>query len=381
MKIYSPFFFLIFILFMFSTNACKHNSLKSKVIIPIDTIVLDHKIQMSKSKYVPEYNTQVNHYFTSIDTQLCLVYAIDSINPTSIFKLKGSLSAFFCINKDSLIINYSYTNDFLLLNNQSTILNTLNVDLGTLYGEKRRIWTFRHNLSIKKENGEYLLFFQTTSPSLDDFQNNNQSRIKLYSEPILSCYNFSKNKINYTKGIGIFPNRFLSNDGMYVYHYNVSLNKRNEFVFSFYELDSIYIYANNTMYSKPIKSKYKHNKIVYPKNYNIFDNTIIEENSSKTVGYFNHYYDSYRDQYYIIVKKEYKYENDDGTFNKSTDAPWSILILNSKFEQVEEIDMPINYSKHEFFIVPEGIVILDEHLTEKQPNKSVLVIFKIQDYD
>ena len=199
---------------------------------------------------------------------------------------------------------------------------------------------------------------------------------------MLTCYKFSKNKMKIEKGVGKYPDSFTSNDGMYKYIFNVCLNKKQEFLFSFFELDSLYLFdLKGKESSIPLKSKYKHEKIKYPKNLDIYDMAIQEEASSKTVGYFNHYYDSYRDQYYIIVKKEYTYENEDGTYNKSVDAPWSIIVLNSRLKQVDEIDIPNNFSKHEFFIIPEGIAILDENLSKKQNNKSVFVIFKIQDYD
>ncbi len=85
-------------------------------LIPIDTITLDFSITMSKSIFVPEYNTQVNRYFTEIDKQLCFIYAVDSVQPTTIFKLKGPLSSLYCVNKDSIIVNYPYSNKNLILN-------------------------------------------------------------------------------------------------------------------------------------------------------------------------------------------------------------------------------------------------------------------------
>lgn len=366
---------------VFSITAYKANAQETSPFTPIDTIVLDYEITMSKSIFVPEYNTQVNRYFTEINKQLCFIYAIDSVQPTTIFKLRGPLSSLYCVNKDSIIVNYPYSNQNIILNKNSEIIDSLLFDFGELYGEKKVPWTITLFFSNKNKNGDYNFYFQTSIPSLHNYQINPESRNKLYSEPILSCYRFSENNLIIENGIGTFPDQFRSKEGMYHYLYKVSLNRKQEFIFSFYELDSLYIYSNGIMKTTYLNSRYKTNEIHYPKDLNIFDIPIQEEASSKTVGYQNHYYDSYRDQYYVIVKKQYPYENEDGTYNKSADAPWSLMILNNKFEKVDEIDMPFHLSKHEFFIVPEGIAIKDKNLTDQNSGNSVLVLYKIKNYN
>lgn len=381
MKIYSPFLFFIFLLSFLSTSSCKSIQNASFPLISIDTITMDYSITMSKSIFVPEYNTQVNHYFTKIDKHLYFIYAIDSVKPTTIYKLQGLLTSFYCLNKDSLIVNYPNSDQYFLLNNKSEIIDTFNFDFGEIYGEKKIPWTFLNLFSNKNKNGEYFLYFPTTIPSLHNYQRNLDSRNKLFSEPILSCYKFSGNSIKIEKGIGKYPDKFKSVEGMYNYLYHVSLNRNLDFIFSFYELDSISIYSNGEMTSKYLNSKFKTKEIIYKKNTDNYDLTEHEENSSKTVGYLNHYYDSYRDQYYVIVKKQYPYENEDGTYNKPADAPWSILILNNKFEKVDEIDIPNHLSKQGFFIVPEGIAIQDKKLTDLNSGNSVLVVYKIKDYE
>jgi hypothetical protein len=57
------------------------------------------------------------------------------------------------------------------------------------------------------------------------------------------------------------------------------------------------------------------------------------------------------------------------------------MILNNKFEKVDEIDIPFQLSKHKFFIVPEGIAIQDDNLTEQNSGNSVLVLYKIKNYN
>lgn len=381
MKTKLVFLIIIQILIIYPGRSNNYDSNPGFPLVPIDTITLDYSITMSKSIFVPEYNTQVNRYFTEINKQLCFIYAIDSVKPTTIFKLKGPLSALYCINKDAIIVSYPYSNQNYILNKNSETNDSLLFDFGELYGEKKIPWTITEFYSNKNKDGDYYFYFQTTIPSLHNYQLNPDSRKKLYSEPILSCYRFSKNNLTIENGIGKFPDQFLSEEGMYNYIYKVSLNRKQEFIFSFYELDSLYIYSKGFMKTIFLKSKYKTDDIKYSKTLDIYDIPSREEATSKTVGYQNHYYDSYRDQYYIIVRKQYPYENEDGTYNKSVDAPWSLMILNNKFEKVDEIDIPFQLSKHKFFIVPEGIAIQDDNLTEQNSGNSVLVLYKIKNYN
>ena len=52
------------------------------------------------------------------------------------------------------------------------------------------------------------------------------------------------------------------------------------------------------------------------------------------------------------------------------------MVLNEQFEQLAEIDMPDHLSKHEIMIVPEGIAIQDNNLSDD--NRACFVIFDVK---
>jgi len=160
------------------------------------------------------------------------------------------------------------------------------------------------------------------------------------------------------------------------------MNKNHDFIFSFFEIDSLFIIKQNNITEKVyFKSKYKEKPFDFPDSLDYNDQYILNQIASENTSYTYNYYDSYRDQYYIIVNHPMKYENEDGTLNDLSKCPWSIIVLNKDFIQIDEIDMPINLNKHLIFIVPEGLAINDYILNEQEPNKTVFVVYKIQKYD
>jgi hypothetical protein len=79
-------------------------------------------------------------------------------------------------------------------------------------------------------------------------------------------------------------------------------------------------------------------------------------------------YDSYRDYYYIITCGTINYENRDGTTNSPDDAPWSVIVLDKNFHQIDEIIMPKYLSYQHIMITPEGISIQNNKLALKNNN-------------
>ena len=73
------------------------------------------------------------------------------------------------------------------------------------------------------------------------------------------------------------------------------------------------------------------------------------------------------------------YENKDGTRNSSDDQPWSMIVLNSDFQQIAEIDMPDCLSKYQMMVVPKGIALMDKRLSDDE--KTCYVILKYNEKD
>lgn len=101
--------------------------------------------------------------------------------------------------------------------------------------------------------------------------------------------------------------------------------------------------------------------------------------TSENIGYTYNFFDSYREQYYIVVNHTQKYENEDGTLNDLSQRPWSIIVINKDFKQVDEIAMPKHLNKHKIFIIPEGIAVSDYSLSSEE--ETVFVVLKMKKYE
>lgn len=72
------------------------------------------------------------------------------------------------------------------------------------------------------------------------------------------------------------------------------------------------------------------------------------------------------------------HENEDGTFTSLVDAPWSLMILDTNFNILDELKMPDNISKYGLMINKDGIAMNNKNLnTEK--NKLSYIIYKIEE--
>lgn len=170
MKPYGAFY--CFFIFMFLLIPCNGNQFKpsSNLLISTDTIVVPFEVLYARSVYVSEYNTQINTFFSMNKNSLTFHYCIDSITPTTSFKLNGSLSNYFSINKNLLLINYSSTNSFYLIDSLSNIIDSVSINIGKLNNENRTIWSFYYHFTIKQKNGEYFIFTDTSIPSFYKYQ-------------------------------------------------------------------------------------------------------------------------------------------------------------------------------------------------------------------
>lgn len=378
MKTISP--FLILLVFFQCFNCCSQQNsfFIDNKIIPIDTITIPHEIMFPSSIYSSEYNTQINCYFIEEKDSIKFFYCVDSIMPTSIFYLKNSIKNYIVINKDKFIVCYQSSKNYLVLNKESRVIDTLINNLKLGENNKVEINSFYYQFPIKNKNGEYSIYTELFELKDEKFDFN--YRRKKFSLPSINEIKISENNISLSNSFGVYPEQYRSKKGMYMYQFFTSINKKNEIFMSFYEIDSFYIIKKDESILKfPLKSKFKTKPFSFPDSLNIYDQYNINKIASENYSYTYNFFDSYRDQYYVIVNHPLKYENEDGTINDLTQRPWSIIIINKDFKQVDEIPMPQHLNKHKIFIFSEGIAVLDNSLSSEE--KNVFVILKIKKYE
>ena len=158
------------------------------------------------------------------------------------------------------------------------------------------------------------------------------------------------------------------------------MNKDTDLVAIYTFIDSLYvIHRDGTQEQHYIHSKHQRHIQEEFDTANTYNYTELARTESAKTSYLGVVYDSYRNLYYITVSRPMPYENRDGTRNNVLDKPWSLLVLDSAFQQIAEMDMPDCLSKHELMVVPKGIALADKRLSDDE--KTCFVILRYNEKD
>lgn len=366
--------FLVMIFFTQSTSCSR----KQIALHYIDTLSVPHNIGYVMSCYSPIEDSQVNtYYYVTESGHAVLNYCIGSILPYSKFEHKNYISNYFLENDSNLVIQFPRERYLIRINNKSEIKDTLKLRMRNKTGESYVMETFneQYYIPIAKDSG--ILICRAFLKSESDYCQNINSRIKKFSSPVFHTFVVEDNQINQTsKGIGKYPYAHLQKDiARYHYFGHSTMNKDTDIVKIYPFVDSIFvIHLDGTQERHFFHSKYqKHENEAF--NASVYDFDGINRHLCMQTSYSYIIYDSYRNCYYIAVSKPISPENTDGTRNLSEDRPWSLIVLDNKFNQLGEIDMPEQFSKHELMIVPDGLAIKDNSL--KKGNENIFVICDI----
>ncbi len=374
--------FLCILIFCFIANSCVTKQIAYKEIKAIDTVVLDYQITKIRSLYNPEYNTQVNTYFRNYDTAFAFCFCIDSITPTTILPIRARINNYLIENKDSFIIQYLYesrnNNRFYRIHSDKTI-DTLSLYLGKRDNEDLVLGSMSFGMPFKM-NKEGVRLYYTDVFLISTSSQNKVSRIRKFSHGFASELEIGKHEITFDgKTIGAFPKIHFSDSSYNHYWPWIALNKNLDFVTCYFFIDSLFVtHPDNSQEHFPLLSRYKTEPSKTMDASKIFDYEYLSRDAAARLSYMYLRYDYYRNLYYVVAAKPMPHENEDGTRNNPADKPWSLIVLDSTFSQIAEIDMPEQLSKHEIMITKEGIAVMDENLTAQNPGKSVFVIFKLK---
>jgi len=371
------------VIFCFVTNSCANKQIIYKEIKAIDTVILDYKITQVKSIYNPEYNTQVNTYFRKYNTGFAFCFCIDSITPTTLFPIRTQITNYIIENKDSFIIQYAdgkpHNNIFYRIHADKTI-DTLDLCLGQRDNEDLTLGSMSWGIPFKVKDGVRLYYTDVFLESISNYRRNKVARIRAFSHGFADELEVGKHEIIFNgKTMGHYPKIHLS-DSVYNHYWPwVAVNKNLDFITCYFFIDSLFVtHPDNSQEHFPLLSRYKTEPSKTMDASKIFDYDYLSRDAAARLSYMYLRYDYYRDLYYVVAAKPMPHENEDGTRNSAADKPWSLIVLDSTFSQIAEIDMPEQLSKHEIMITKEGIAVMDENLTAQNPGKSVFVIFKLK---
>lgn len=352
---------------------------EERLTYPIDTLFIPHHITKIRSYYSAVEKTQVNTYFF-IDSAGHAVfnYCINSLYPTTTFVLDNNFSNYFVVDRNNIIMEYQGDNRLFCKDNANNITGILERDIGMEGDEPYALWTWQYAYYVPLCQDSGLLYSHRVLKSLNNYKKNLESRERKFSQPMITECTLNKERFAAQRGIGLYPASHLSKDSTYNhYWFWTAMNKDLDIVTAYFFIDSLYvIHRDNTQSRHFFKSQYQHhvNETIDTAKAN--DYLYLSEKSCESTSYMYLRYDAYRDLYYVVVSKAMTYENEDGTHNDAADKPWSLIVLDSEFNQKAEIDMPNHLSKHELMIVPEGLAVKDPTLSDK--NNFCFIIYNIE---
>lgn len=378
-----PLYYILFILCYVSLSC---NQKEHKILLtPIDTIFFEQDIININSLYNNEYNTIVNTYRIKKDSLITIAFCIDSIKPTSVFRFNKPYYGYIYENKENALVNKNFFEYFIRIDTAGKILDTTFINLGknSISNDNYFISTIGNTIIPYIFNNEKYFLSEIFLES--EINEDKNIRAVKYNKPIFYNLKIGRNFIIQEKGFGKYPKIFSEENSRFLCDYydpRFLINNKNEIVYFFPFIDSIYVIdiATNNQKSYYLNSKYKNdrNKITAPDSLKIYDFNYQEKYIKNFLQYLKIFFDSYRNYYYIIVIHPMNHENEDGTFTSLVDAPWSLMILDTNFNILDELKMPDNISKYGLMINKDGIAMNNKNLnTEK--NKLSYIIYKIEE--
>ncbi|MCX6232264.1 MAG: hypothetical protein NTZ33_12055 [Bacteroidetes bacterium] len=404
---------IIIALFWLSITSCKYiHKSQHWVFIPTDTINFAYKnISKMNSVYV---DSSIYNWISFSDKELSEIVLMKKgfYNSTFVFHINNTIKE----SKQYIINNYQYfvkdTNKIFLLvsektkiipenlnkieqhnykysllsiNNKGEVVDTIKI-INNL--DKNLILGHIYPYAIQNNEDSTIYITDVTVSSKfgskpnNDYCINVKSRLDMFSQENFVYIIVKKNNTAYIKSCNNhFPSILLdTNLIFYDYFPHFSISKSKSILHIYFDLDTIYEakFLDNKTIKHPIQSKYKTKFVNFDMN-EYFNYEYIFKSSSEKSAFVYIKSNFKNGQIYVIVKKPIKYENSDGTVNNARDNPFSVIVIDSNYKQLGEFDIPPEYSKHNSFIVNNGIAFLNEKLTETDPNKYLhYVVFELK---
>lgn len=260
------------------------------------------------------------------------VIPLDSIDP-GLGKIgKGQ---FFVHNLDSIFFNLSFKsphfrNVVLLVNRDGMVQNSWTVDVA-LQGGISNYALFGNSYSplCYRQDKIYVPAFRRDLNAI-----NKKEDREIYYEPPQDIVLDLKTGVAVNSG-GKTPALYRGEG----YYCDVQIRRsfaENGRLYSFGFSDSLYLFDGEGNHT-PLNAKSRYFKRYSPcDTIRMKDITYLKEYTISAARYGKVLYDPYRKLYYRAVLHELTYENEDGTLNQLTDKPWSLMVLDSRFNVLDE---------------------------------------------
>ncbi|MBA3986330.1 MAG: DUF4221 family protein [Flavobacteriales bacterium] len=233
-------------------------------------------------------------------------------------------------------------------------------------GEKIDEWIIDYKLStyeeydlsgnrgsrIEYQDGKCFIFHYPEFAVLEP-----EFRKRYFNTPIELTIDLKERKvINFT---GKFPEYFQEKE-YYVFNSTRALNKK-KLIYSFANDNDLYVY-NQGIEKISVKSNFFEQSPTFDYHQYAFDYKKIEQYLVENFRYDIISFDPFRKQYYRVCLHKTNYENSNGTINKFVDKPFSIMVLDEKFNLIKEVVFPkAEFDFTKIFVVKEGLMFSKSH--------------------
>lgn len=193
-------------------------------------------------------------------------------------------------------------------------------------------WAFNNGILVIQD----FIFLQV---SVNGFDYTNPNTLKdVYNDYSYLFGKINKDTIYLNQQCGKFP-EFFTKDFYYTTWPSVCLGENNKIIFSFATDHQIYVYQQDSLVAvKVIKSKFA------PKAFKKFNLTefmnlkyAIEYQFSEP-RYSNIFFNVFNGQYYRVFEHATPYKKESGEKCNASDKKWSLIILNSDFDIIKEVE-------------------------------------------
>jgi hypothetical protein len=237
-------------------------------------------------------------------------------------------------------------------------------------------------LRIDRTSNKIILTCEFTNdfPGVQNWLSDPDCRLKMFSGGLVAMAELTDSSFTITKELGKYPYCYTNpQSSFYYYISDYCITQNSDILNSFGPLDSI------SVTTKENKIKYFHLRTFIDRKISIFNKDsimnygYINRYSYETSSYHYIFSDFYRPYSYVIGTIPDKYVNPDGTLNDPSEAPWSLIVLDSNYSTLGEFQfVKGTFSKHYSLVTEKGIGILDKTLTKRNKHKYLTyVIYKL----
>ncbi len=145
-------------------------------------------------------------------------------------------------------------------------------------------------------------------------------------------------------------------------------------IFSYEISDSIYVYRNDSLIEKSIRSNYYNKRKAFDFS-KIHDFNYIKKYRVENPNYEQLIFDRYTNRLYRICKHATNYKKNDGTLNIPGDENWSIVVTDEAFNEIKEIVFESEYSRSSILVTQSGVLIQKKTNTDENKINFIRYIF------